>query len=78
VEGFCHIGKSRNPAAVEINETNELMDTTHCCGSLPLYDVHDLFIIHFEAFTTNIDSEEFYFFLMEFAFLCVTEEIRIL
>jgi hypothetical protein len=78
VEGLCHLGKSRNPLAVEINETDELMDTPHHRGSLPLYNVRDLFIIHFKAFTTNINSEEFYLFPVEFAFLRITEEICIL
>jgi hypothetical protein len=75
---FRYIGKPRNPALIKIDETDELLDTPHSRWSLPLYDICDLFIVHFEPFATNIDSEELYLLLMEFAFLCVAKEFRIL
>jgi hypothetical protein len=62
---------------IEIDKADELMDAVApSVGSLPLHDVHNLFIVHFEPFATDIDSEEFYLFPMEFAFLRVTEELR--
>jgi hypothetical protein len=75
---FCYVRKPWNPALIKIDKTNELMDTSHSRWPLPLYDIRNLFIVHFEPFVTNIDSEELYLLLMEFAFLRVAKEFRIL
>jgi hypothetical protein len=73
MEGLRYIRKPRNPAAVEIDETNELADPLHSHKSLPLHNVCNLLIIHFETFVANIDPEQFYLFLVEFTLLHVTE-----
>jgi hypothetical protein len=78
MERFHHVGKPWNPVPIKIDKTNELVDTLHSHGSLPLYNVHNLLIAHFKPFVTNIDSEELYLFLMKFTFLCVTEKPHIL
>jgi hypothetical protein len=78
VKRFRYIGKPRNPASIKIDKTNELVDTLHSRRPLPLYDICDLFIVHFEPFATNIDSEELYLLLMELTFLCIAKEFRVL
>jgi hypothetical protein len=72
---------SENPGIhplIEIDETDELADTLHSHRLLPLYDVHNLLIIHFKTFPTDIDAKELYLFLMEFTLFCITEELHIL
>jgi hypothetical protein len=75
---FRYIGKPQNPVSIEIDKTDELADASHSRQPLPLYYVHNLFIIHFEPFATNINSEELYLLPMEFAFLCIAKELCIL
>jgi hypothetical protein len=76
MERFHHVRKPRDPSVVEIDETDEFVHT-HSSGLLPQHDICDLFVIHFKTLVTDIDSEEFYFLLMEFTFLCITERFCI-
>jgi hypothetical protein len=78
MERFHYVRKPRNPVAIEINETDELMDTSHHRRPLPLHNICNLLIIHLKAFLTNIDPKEFYLFPMEFTLLCVAEELHVL
>jgi hypothetical protein len=78
VKRFRYVGKPQNPVSIKFDKTDELADTSYSHGPLPLYDICNLLIVHFEPFATNINSEELYLFLMEFTFLCIAKEFHIL
>ena len=59
VVGTPALGQPRlvgNPLAIENHKTDEFVNTSHRCGSLPIEDISNLFIFHFKTILTNVDS----------------------
>jgi len=73
VEGPRDIGEARNPSVIEINKTDKLADASYHGGVLPLHDVRNLLVVHFETLPTDVHPEELDFRLVEFAFLRIAE-----
>ena len=41
---------------IEIHKTNEFMHASHRGGLLPIKDIGNLLVFHFESILTNVDS----------------------
>ena len=63
--------ETRNPLAIKVYETNELVHPSNRGGVFPIMHIGNLLVFHFESVTTNVDTEELHFFLMELTFLWV-------
>ena len=75
MQWFGDIREVGNPTSVEVDETDKFADTSNHSGGLPIHDVRNLFIVHFETLSTNVYPEEFDLLLVKFTFLRVTEEL---
>ena len=72
------VGETWNPSVIKVYKTDELVHPSNRGRAFPIMHVGDLFVLHLESVTANIDTEELHLFLMEFAFLRIAIESGVL
>ena len=65
------VGKTWNPSAIKVYETDELAHSSNRGGAFPITHIGDFLVFHFKSIATNIDTEELHLLPMELAFLRV-------
>jgi len=78
VEQSCDVGETRDPSPIEVHKSDEFPNASYQRRVLPFCDHGSLLFVHFEPMLANVDTKELDFWLMEFAFLRVAEQIGFL